>query len=103
MNFNFDGMGINWLLAYKLADEIANVALDKDKRLIITPSMYIENKKKELTNMLRGLLTEFNLKFDVKKLEICMKDGMLLENIRKMSDLFLEFKISDIKYMQIMN
>lgn len=53
--------------------------------------------------MLRALLTEFNLKFDIKKLEVCMKDGMLLENIRKMADLFLEFKISDIKYMQIMN
>ena len=92
----------NWLLAYKLADEIANVALDKDKRLITTPSMYIENNKKDLANMLRALLTEFNLKFDIKKLEVCMKDGMLLENI-KMADLFLEFKISDIKYMQIMN
>lgn len=103
MNFKFDGRGINWLLAYKLADEIANVALDKDKRLITTPSMYIENNKKDLANMLRALLTEFNLKFDIKKLEVCMKDGMLLENIRKMADLFLEFKISDIKYMQIMN
>lgn len=93
--------GINWLIAYKLADHIYNTILDSNK--LLTTSMYIERSKKELIKVLLNILKELKLQYDKQNIEICIGDGILLENLRRMADVFLEFNRPDYNYINVSN
>lgn len=84
--------GTNWLMAYNLADTIANKTQNKDSRKQnYTPAMFIEHHQDEFKEFVYASLHKFGIKTNPEQVNLCVKDAILLENIRKMADLLVSF------------
>lgn len=100
--FHCDTEGTNWLMAYNIADCITMKTQNKEsKKQNYTPAMFIEHYQNEFKEVVYENLQRFNIKVKPEMLDLCVKDGILLENIRKMTDLLISFDQEEKKQMKL--
>lgn len=77
--------GINWLIAYELAEQIAQKVIDQNN--LTTPALIIDENKFFVLHTLSKILNSFHVNFDNEKIQTLYTAGKFRENERILADI----------------